>query len=88
MEHDFLNQNPFGSMFWAVQGVAAEFAGGCMIVDKIKATGKSISSLVIKSEGSFHKKAVGSIIFTCSEGKTSPSKFKKRSKQAKLACSN
>ena len=69
VEHDFLNQNPFGSMFWAVQGMAAEFAGGCMIVDKIKATGKSISSLVIKSEGSFHKKAVGSIIFTCSEGK-------------------
>ena len=36
VEHDFLNQNPFGSMFWAVEGMAAEFAGGMMLADKIQ----------------------------------------------------
>lgn len=69
VELDFLNQNPFGSMFWAVEGMAAEFAGGMMLVHKIEASGKSMSSLVIKSEIAFSKKAVGKIIFTCKDGK-------------------
>lgn len=56
VEHDFLNQNPFGSMFWAVQGMAAEFAGGMMLTHLIEASGKSISYLVVKSESTFHKK--------------------------------
>jgi len=69
VELDFLNQNPFGSMFWAVEGMAAEFAGGMMLVHKIEASGKNMSSLVIKSEITFSKKAVGKIIFTCKDGK-------------------
>src|SRR5262245_19172632 len=66
---DFLNQNPFSSMFWAVTGMAAEFAGGMMLLDKIESSGKSISSLVIKNEVTFTKKAIGKIIFTCKDGK-------------------
>ncbi|MEG0697384.1 MAG: thioesterase, partial [Algoriella sp.] len=31
----FLNQNPFKSMFWAVQGMAAEFSSGLMANAKI-----------------------------------------------------
>lgn len=68
VELDFLNQNPFGSMFWAVEGMAAEFAGGLMLVSKLEASGKSIASLVIKNEAKFTKKATGKIIFTCNEG--------------------
>ena len=68
VEHDFLNQNPFGSMFWAVQGMAAEFSGGMMLLNKIEASGKSISSLVVKCESTYHKKATGKIIFTCDQG--------------------
>jgi hypothetical protein len=70
VNHDFLNQNPFGSMFWAVQGMAAEFAGGMMLLNKIEESGQSISSLVIKSESTFHKKATGKIVFTCNQGDT------------------
>ncbi len=70
VKHDFLNQNPFGSMFWAVQGMAAEFAGGMMLNYKIKASGKSISYLVIESKSTFLKKATGKIIFTCDQGDT------------------
>lgn len=69
VELDLLNQNPFGSMFWAVEGMAAEFAGGMMLLNKIESSGKSIASLVIKNEVVFSKKAVGKIIFTCNEGK-------------------
>ena len=68
VEHDFLNQNPFGSMFWAVQGMAAEFAGGMMLTHLIEDSGKNISYLVVKSESTFLKKATGKIIFSCEEG--------------------
>ncbi|MBO6537263.1 MAG: YiiD C-terminal domain-containing protein [Balneolaceae bacterium] len=63
-----MNQNPFGSMFWAVEGMAAEFAGGIMLLNKIQDSGISISTLVIDGTMEFYKKAVGTIIFTCSDG--------------------
>lgn len=68
VELDFLNQNPFKSMFWAVEGMAAEFAGGMMLIAKIQQLGKNIASLVVKNESYFSKKAIGKIIFTCNEG--------------------
>jgi hypothetical protein len=66
---DLLNQNPFGSMFWAIEGMAAEFAGGMMLISKIMFSGKSISSLVVKTESTFSKKALGKIVFSCDQGK-------------------
>ncbi|MEC4113943.1 DUF4442 domain-containing protein [Myroides pelagicus] len=68
VELDFLNQNPFQSMFWAVQGMAAEFSGGLMLLTKIKMSGQNIASLVVKNEMEFAKKAVGKISFSCDEG--------------------
>lgn len=68
VEHDFLNQNPFGSMFWAVQGMAAEFSGGMMLAHLIESSEISISYLVIESKSTFHKKATGKIVFTCDQG--------------------
>ena len=65
----FLNQNPFKSMFWAVQGMAAEFSSGLMVQDKISKSGKNISMLVLGMQSKFVKKAVGKIIFTCTDGK-------------------
>ena len=64
----WLNQNPFRSMFWAVQGMAAEFSTGFLCAEKIRKSGKKISMLVIKNEATFTKKAVGRITFSCSQG--------------------
>lgn len=64
----WLNQNPFKSMFWAVQGMAAEFSTGFLCAEKIKKTGKKISMLVVKNEAEFTKKAVGRITFSCNQG--------------------
>ena len=44
--HRWINQNPFNSMFWAVQGMAAELSTGAMVIDQIKQSGQSISMLV------------------------------------------
>lgn len=69
VKYGWLNQNPFRSMFWAVQGMAAEFSTGIMCIDKIQKSGQKISMLVVGLEANFTKKAVGKIVFTCDQGK-------------------
>lgn len=65
----WLNQNPFNSMFWAVQGMAAEFSTGFLCAEKIKKSGKKISMLVVHNQAEFTKKAVGRVTFSCLQGK-------------------
>ena len=36
VRHRWINQNPFKSMFWAVQGMAAEFSTGALMINKIQ----------------------------------------------------
>lgn len=64
----WLNQNPFKSMFWAVQGMAAELSTGTLCMSKIQKSGKKISMLVVGLQANFTKKAVGKIIFSCNQG--------------------
>jgi hypothetical protein len=68
VRHRWINQNPFKSMFWAVQGMAAELSTGALVMMKIQATQKNISMLVIKNNASFSKKAKGLITFSCDQG--------------------
>jgi len=68
VKHRWINQNPFNSMFWAVQGMAAELTTGALVMKKIKESGKKISMLVANNNASFTKKATGRITFTCKEG--------------------
>ncbi|MGB0895787.1 MAG: DUF4442 domain-containing protein [Flavobacteriaceae bacterium] len=64
----WINQNPFGSMFWAVQGMAAELATGALVMQKIRESGKNISMLVASNNAQFTKKAKGRINFICKDG--------------------
>ena len=64
----WLNQNPFNSMFWAVQGMAAEFSTGFLCAEKIRKSGKKISMLVVHNQAEFTKKAVGRVTFSCLQG--------------------
>lgn len=68
VKHRWINQNPFKSMFWAVQGMAAELTTGALVMQKIKASGKNISMLVVTNNASFTKKATGRITFVCKDG--------------------
>ncbi len=68
VKHRWINQNPFNSMFWAVQGMAAELTTGALVMKKIKESGKKISMLVANNNATFTKKATGRITFTCKEG--------------------
>ena len=69
VKHRWFNQNPFNSMYFAVQAMAAELTTGALVLSKIKASGKNISMLVANNKGSFTKKATGRITFVCHDGK-------------------
>ncbi len=64
----WINQNPFKSMFWAVQGMAAELTTGALVMQSIRESNKRISMLVLNNNASFSKKAVGRITFSCNQG--------------------
>ncbi|TRW23245.1 DUF4442 domain-containing protein [Flavobacterium zepuense] len=68
VKHRWINQNPFNSMYFAVQAMAAELTTGALVMYHIKNSGKKISMLVANNKGNFSKKAKGRITFTCTEG--------------------
>ena len=68
VRYKWMNQNPFKSMFWAVQGMAAELSTGAMVMNEIQRSGKDISMLVAQNRASFTKKAKGRIDFSCEDG--------------------
>ena len=68
VKHRWINQNPFKSLFWAVQGMAAELTTGALVMSKIKESGNNIAMLVANNNATFTKKATGKITFQCNEG--------------------
>jgi len=68
VKHRWINQNPFNSMYFAVQAMAAELSTGALVMFQIKKSGKNISMLVANNKGNFTKKATGRITFTCNDG--------------------
>lgn len=69
VRYRWINQNPFKSMFWAVQGMAAEISTGAMVMDKVRRSNKNISMLVARNRAEFTRKATGKITFRCEDGK-------------------
>jgi hypothetical protein len=68
VKHRWFNQNPFNSMYFAVQAMAAELTTGALVMMQIKYSGRKISMLVANNNGNFTKKATGRITFTCNDG--------------------
>ncbi|MBT8295204.1 MAG: DUF4442 domain-containing protein [Gramella sp.] len=68
VKHRWINQNPFNSMYFAVQAMAAELSTGALVMNKIQDSDKKISMLVAQNKAVFTKKATGKIKFTCYDG--------------------
>ena len=68
VKHRWINQNPFNSMYFAVQAMAAELSTGALVIAQIKNSGKKISMLVANNKSNFSKKATGRINFVCKDG--------------------
>jgi hypothetical protein len=77
VKHRWINQNPFKSLFWAVQGMAAELTTGALVMQQIQESERKISMLVTNMNGAFTKKAVGRIHFICKDGQLIKEAIKK-----------
>jgi len=60
-------QNPFGTMYWAVQGMAAELATGIVPTCISRSTSMKLRMFVVGTEATFGKKAYGRCNFTCND---------------------
>ena len=58
VRHRWISQNPYRSMYWAVQGMAAELSTGMLVSKQINDRKINVSMLVISSSSNFYKKAV------------------------------
>ncbi len=68
VKYKWINQNPFKSMYFAVQAMAAELTTGALVMGKIRQSNRNISMLVAQNRAKFTKKATGKISFYCYDG--------------------
>jgi hypothetical protein len=68
IKHRWINQNPFRSIFWAVQGMAAELSTAVFLMYNIRKSKQVVSMLVLNNQAVFKKKAKGLINFHCTQG--------------------
>jgi len=61
----FVNKNPFKSMYFAVQAMAAELSSGILALAEVYAATKPVSMLVINMNASYTKKARTKVSFRC-----------------------
>lgn len=65
VKHRWINQNPFRSMYFAVQAMAAELTTGALVMLHIQQSNRNITMLVANNKAVFIKKATGRITFIC-----------------------
>ena len=63
VRYKFLNANPFNSMYFAVQSMAAEFATAAQALLAIEGASEKVVFIVVQCEGEFYKKVEGMIHF-------------------------
>lgn len=65
-----LNINPFKSMYFAAQSMAAELSTGILALAAVQDEEAPMSMLVLNMQAAFTKKATTAIVFSCSEGES------------------
>ena len=69
MKYKYLNKNPFGSIYFACLSMAGELASGMLAASIAYKSNPKLSMLVVEVQINFTKKAVGTILFECNQGK-------------------
>ncbi len=64
----FLNKNPFKSIYFAVQSMAAELSTASLALLAITGKNPSVAFIIVDLEAKFMKKATGKVTFTCENG--------------------
>ena len=69
VKYGWITQNPFKSMYFACQSMAAEMSTGVMVMNGIHESNPPVSMLIVRNTAAYYKKAVGKITFVCNDGK-------------------
>ncbi len=64
----WINKNPFKSIYFAVQSMAAELSTAAIPLMAVQGIRPTVAFIIVGLEAEFHKKATGKITFTCHEG--------------------
>ena len=65
----WLTQNPFRSTYFASLAMAAEMSTGTLALSNVYKRTPSVSMLLVRMEATYFKKATGTILFVCEQGK-------------------
>lgn len=68
VRYKWFTQNPFRSMYFAVQSMAAEMSTGLLASGQVYQRKPAVSMLVVGLEAKFFKRATDLIAFTCEDG--------------------
>lgn len=63
-----INQNPFGSLYFAVEAMAAELSTAALLLYQNEQNSTKISILIAENKCVFKQKAIGKINFSCHQG--------------------
>ena len=68
IRYGWRNTNPFRSMYFAAQAMAAELSTGALALLAVNAAPRSVAMLITGLESTYGKKATGLVTFTCEDG--------------------
>ena len=68
IRYSWFTMNPFNSVYFAVEAMAAEMCSGMLAFSQVYKRTPKVSMLVVKMEVAFVKKATGVLLFSCEDG--------------------
>lgn len=68
MPYRWLSQNPFQSIYFATQAMAAELSTGALAILAIAGCKPGVAMLIVHMEATYGKKANEKVYYTCTEG--------------------
>ena len=68
LPYKWLNKNPFKSIYFAAQSMAAELSTASLAITAIQGYSPSIATIIVNLEAEFTKKATAKTTFTCEDG--------------------
>lgn len=68
IRYSWFSMNPFKSIYFAVEAMAAEMCSGMLAFGQVYQRQPKISMLVVGTQAHFIKKATGTILFSCEDG--------------------
>lgn len=66
--YKYWTKNPFKSIYFAAQSMAAELSTGLFAFQYGQLESPRVSMLVVEMKSAFHKKATGKVVFQCADG--------------------